>query len=72
LRFDGIWLEAPLAVLRARIAGRTGDASDATPEVLTRAAAIDPGPIAWHRVDAAGDAQAAARAALGMGAGFVC
>jgi predicted kinase len=72
LRFDGIWLEAPLPVLRARIAGRTADASDATEAVLLRAAAVDPGPIAWRRVDAAGDAGPAARAVLGMGAGFMC
>ena len=32
--FDGLWLEAPLDVLTARVAVRTGDASDATPEVV--------------------------------------
>src|SRR6185437_11987463 len=32
--FHGAWLEAPLAVLEARVAARTGDASDATLEVL--------------------------------------
>ena len=42
-RFDGIWLEAPLDVLRARIAARRGDASDATEAVLLRAAAVDTG-----------------------------
>jgi hypothetical protein len=72
LRFDGIWLEAPLAVLRARIAARRDDASDATEAVLLRAAAADPGPIDWRRIDAAQGTEAAARAALGIGAGFLC
>ncbi len=71
-RFDGIWLEAPLDVLRARIAARRGDASDATEAVLLRAAAVDPGPITWHRVAADDGAVMAARAGLGMDAGSVC
>jgi len=55
-RFDGIWLEAPLDVLRARVAARRDDASDATVEVMERAAQADPGPLAgWHRVEAVGD-----------------
>ncbi|HLZ75764.1 AAA family ATPase [Phenylobacterium sp.] len=32
--FHGVWLDAPLAVLEARVVARTGDASDATVEVL--------------------------------------
>ena len=70
--FDGIWLEAPLDVLRARIAGRRGDASDATEAVLLRAAAVDPGPITWHRVAADQHAATRARATLGMDPGSVC
>jgi predicted kinase len=64
--FTGFWLEAPLGLLRARVAGRGADASDATVEVLDRTAAADPGPITWARLDAAGDALAAARGALGV------
>jgi aminoglycoside phosphotransferase family enzyme/predicted kinase len=52
VRFLGVWLQAPLDVLEARIAARAGDASDATVEVLRRTAAADPGPMAWLRVDA--------------------
>ena len=52
--FQGFWLEAPLEVLRARVAARRGDASDADAAVLEAAAARDPGPIAWQRLDAAG------------------
>jgi aminoglycoside phosphotransferase family enzyme/predicted kinase len=68
LRFDGLWLEAPLPVLRARIAARQDDASDADEAVLLRAAAVDPGPIGWRRIDVTTDGAAAARAALGMAA----
>lgn len=60
-RFQGIWLEAPLEVLRARVAGRHGDASDATVAVLERSAAADPGTIGWPRLDASLDAVPAAR-----------
>ncbi len=70
--FDGLWLEAPIAVLRARIAGRSGDASDATEAVLLRAAAVDPGPIAWHRVAADDGAVSSACATLGMDHRSVC
>ena len=59
--FRGAWLEAPLA----RIAGRTGDASDATLEVLhgqieRRGADI----VAWPKVDATAPTEAAVRAWL--------
>ncbi|WP_376092273.1 AAA family ATPase [Roseomonas sp. CCTCC AB2023176] len=58
--FRGLWLEARMDVLETRISGRRGDASDATVEVMRRAAAVDPGPMNWHRLDASGDALAAA------------
>lgn len=64
--FQGFWLEAPMEVLKSRILARRGDASDATIAVLERAAQADPGPIDWRRLDAAGDALAAARKALGV------
>ncbi len=51
--FRGLWLEAPLAVLEARLMARRGDASDADVAVLRQAAARDPGPITWARLDAA-------------------
>ena len=64
--FQGFWLEAPTEVLKSRILARHGDASDATIAVLEQAAQADPGQIAWHRLDAAGDTRAAARRALGV------
>ena len=64
--FLGLWLQSPLAVLEARVAARRSDASDATIEVLRRAAASDPGPIDWVTLDArdAGAALGAARGAI--------
>lgn len=72
LPFDGIWLEAPLDVLRARVASRRGDASDADEAVLLRAAAVDPGAITWHRITADEHATGAAMSAIGMDPGYMC
>ncbi|HEX2116576.1 MAG TPA: AAA family ATPase [Alphaproteobacteria bacterium] len=66
--FTGLWLEAPAATLGERIAGRRGDASDATVAVLRRQLTYDVGPIAWHRIDAAAEPGAvAARAGAVVG-----
>ena len=62
--FTGVWLEAHPDALRTRLARRTGDASDAGPEVLDEQLARDPGPIGWRRLDAA-DLDAAAGQLLG-------
>ncbi|TCZ63198.1 bifunctional aminoglycoside phosphotransferase/ATP-binding protein [Roseicella aquatilis] len=67
--FIGLWLEAPLDVLRARVAARRGDASDADVAVLEAAAARDPGPITWHRLEAGADPVPAARCVLGLNGG---
>jgi predicted kinase len=61
--FTGLWLEAPLDLLRARVAARQGDASDATVEVLEYAARQPKGDIAWNRIDASADPLPAAIAA---------
>jgi predicted kinase len=47
--FEGVWLEADPDVLRARVAARTGDASDADVAVLERQLAFDVGEIGWRR-----------------------
>lgn len=52
VRFDGIWLEAPLPVRLARVAQRRGDASDATAEVVERQDFYECGPLDWLRVEA--------------------
>jgi hypothetical protein len=58
--FLGAWLEAPAEVLEARVAARTGDASDATVAVLHEQLARDTGEISWDRIDATGDLEAQA------------
>jgi uncharacterized protein len=58
--FLGVWLSAPLDVLERRVAARSGDASDATLDVLRATARNDPGPDAWHSVDASDGAASAA------------
>jgi predicted kinase len=65
--FTGLWLEAAPEVLAARIAARTGDASDATVEVLRKQLGYDLGSLDWVRIDAGGgpeDALRQVRAAL--------
>lgn len=64
--FVGLWLEAPLEVLRARVAARRGDASDADVPVLEASAARDPGRIVWQHIDASTGTVAAARKALDL------
>jgi hypothetical protein len=62
--FTGLWLEAPETVLEARVAARTGDASDATVEIVRRQRALDPGPIGWQRLDASGSPEGLEATAL--------
>jgi len=67
--FTGLWLEAPADILMARVRGRSGDASDATAEVVERQLRGDPGDLsAWRRIDASPALEAvlaAARKAIG-------
>ncbi len=61
--FDGLWLEAPEAVLARRVTVREGDASDADAQVVHNQTSADVGPISWHIIDASGTpAQSADRA----------
>jgi hypothetical protein len=53
--FQGLWLSAPEETLKARVDSRSGDASDATSEIVEGQLSRAPkGEIAWPRVDAAG------------------
>jgi predicted kinase len=54
VRFAGIWLDAPADLLKARVAARRGDASDATPAVVERQIATGVGDVDWRRIDADG------------------
>ena len=50
--FDGIWLQGEPDALRARLAARMGDASDADVGVLAEQLAADPGAVTWTVHDA--------------------
>ena len=53
--FEGVWLQAEPGVMRARVAARTGDASDADAAVLEQQLARDPGALSWTPTDADAD-----------------
>ncbi len=61
--FTGLWLEAPAAVLEARVQGRQGDVSDAGVAVLRMQLGYDLGEIDWARVDSSGPPEATLAAA---------
>jgi len=64
--FQGVWLTAPVEVLRARIAARHHDASDADIAVLEMTASRDPGDMTWMQLDAAEGTEAALRKTLDL------
>ncbi|WP_137387810.1 AAA family ATPase [Rhodoligotrophos defluvii] len=57
LPFIGLWLTAPPEKMKDRVQQRTGDASDATPEVVERQLTYGTGPISWAPVDASGSVE---------------
>lgn len=61
--FTGLWLVATPEILARRIESREHDASDADVAVMRRQATLDPGPMAWHRIDAGGDIERTAEQA---------
>ncbi len=68
VRFDGLWLEAPQALLEQRISARAGDASDATAEILRFQLDRITRPQTWLSITATGSALESleqARRALG-------
>lgn len=52
--FTGLWLTAPLDVLRSRVEARTEDMSDATVDVLAQQSKTNMGNIDWLQVDTHG------------------
>jgi len=65
--FRAAWLDAPIEVLEARVAGRKGDASDATVAVLHDQAARLQEPIGWPKVDTQAPKEAAAKDWIAQG-----
>lgn len=67
VRFDGLWLEAPTALMARRIDDRSRDPSDATVAVLHAQLREDTGAIDWQHIDSSGkiaDVLVAARRCL--------
>ncbi|MCR9129599.1 MAG: AAA family ATPase [Alphaproteobacteria bacterium] len=67
--FLGLWLDAGAQVIRARVASRRNDPSDADLEVVDKQADYDAGEIGWIRINASDGAEAvlsAARRAAGL------
>ena len=60
--FHGVWLEAASEVLAPRIETRTGDASDATLDILRQQLEMDLGRLDWARIDASGKPEDSAEA----------
>jgi uncharacterized protein len=52
--FLGLWLTAPMDILKNRVAARAGDASDATVDVIDRQLGYDTGSMFWSEIDASG------------------
>ncbi len=61
--FVGLWLDAPVKMLKARADARKNDASDADSKVVEMQAAFNLGQISWHRLDASGSRGAVYRQA---------
>jgi uncharacterized protein len=62
--FTGLWLEAPAAIMRKRVAARTGDVSDATPEIVDVQLGYDLGRQSFERIDASGVVEQVAASCL--------
>jgi len=64
--FRGIWLEARIDILSARVAQRQADVSDATVAVLAAQPRQPPGKITWHQIGTGRDLEAVKADALAI------
>lgn len=64
--FTGLWLEAPQDVLIDRVSKRTGDASDATADVVKLQTREDTGEISWTKLDATRPLEIVVKEILGL------
>ncbi|MEO0812546.1 MAG: AAA family ATPase [Myxococcota bacterium] len=67
--FHGFWLEAPVDLRRKRVAGRSGDASDADGRVVELQENADIGQVRWTSVKAGDDAADTIRGLLSQAVG---
>jgi aminoglycoside phosphotransferase family enzyme/predicted kinase len=63
--FVGLWLDAPVEVMEARLAARGANASDADAAVLRQQLSRVSVPVGWERIDASVSIDRVADAALG-------
>lgn len=68
--FTGLWLEAPQAVLEARVDGRAGDASDADRAVVGTQSTYRIGPMDWTVLPAGGPVETVLHKARSVLASF--
>ncbi len=54
VRFDGVWLEAPIEVMQSRVGERQHNASDATADVVIAQTCYNIGEMRWQRIDSSG------------------
>ncbi|WEX90482.1 AAA family ATPase [Sinorhizobium garamanticum] len=64
--FTAVWLDAEPALLRGRVASRSGGPSDANLDVLSGQLARDSGEMGWRRIDAARSAEQIASEILNL------
>jgi len=64
VRFDGIWLDAPVAHLKERVTDRVADASDADARVVEMQTGYEIGPIRCQRFPAEGPPESVAELAM--------
>lgn len=62
--FTGLWFDVPGEVLEERVAGRDGDVSDATPEIVREQLRYDLGSIEFERIDAGDSVEQVAQRCL--------
>jgi predicted kinase len=62
--FVGLWLDAPVEIMEARLAARGADASDADAAVLRQQLSHTSVPVGWERIDASVSIDRVADAAL--------
>jgi predicted kinase len=64
--FHGLWLDAPVEQMKARVTARAADASDADARVVEKQTGYDLGPVRWRRLTAEDSPAAVADMAMAV------